>query len=259
MMTLKDYITTKRAAKPILIMSHCVIGYEGFDKNYALVNELVAADTDIIELQFPFTDPSADGEVLLKANQEAVLNVTDTAQCFTVARTITATHPDTAFVIMTYFNIIFKFGLEHFVKTAVAIGIRGIIVPDLPIEEGTEFFGLCRNHGLTPIMLVTPDTNQNRMSGIRQFADGLVYCVARKGVTGSHTNFTADFFQYIARVKAYFNLPIGVGFGIQNRADITALTGKADIAIICSKIIQIARDESVKAAGAFIRTLQAPS
>ncbi len=116
-------------------MSHTVLGFPSFSFNYELVNTLVSANVDIIELQFPFSDPMADGPVLSKANQTSLENGTTIDQCFTEAQKITKRFSDTAFVIMTYYNVIFRYGKEEFLKKAASIGILGIIIPDLPPDE----------------------------------------------------------------------------------------------------------------------------
>lgn len=119
---------------------------------------------DIIELQIPFSDPLADGPYFTQANERSVANGTRVSECFDFAENIVKRHPDQLFVFMTYYNIVYKYGVERFVKDAAKVGVYGIIVPDLPmIEEGTLFRMACDAVKISTICMVTPETRQERM------------------------------------------------------------------------------------------------
>ena len=187
---LKQCIQDKLKSKDILIMSHTVIGYPSLAISAELVDELVMnGKVDMMELQFPFSEPIADGPVLLKANQASVRNGTTIDTCFQFARDITAHHPETIFVIMTYYNILFKRGVEKFVAEAAQAKIKGIITPDIPPEIAQEYIEACEKYQISPIFLVTPDTTLERMKQIASLSNGMIYCVARPGVTGQQTTF----------------------------------------------------------------------
>ncbi len=254
---LQSAIAAKLKVKDILIMSHTVIGYPSLPISAELVDALVLqGQVDMVELQFPFSEPIADGPVLLKANQASVRDGTSIDTCFEFANTITARHPDTIFVIMTYYNILFKRGIERFVAEAAAAQIKGIITPDIPPESAQTYIDACKKHGVSPIFLVTPDTSAERIQFIAEISNGMVYCVARPGVTGKQTTFTPEFYAYLNRVKQNTAVPVGVGFGLRTKADIDQLTGHAEIAIMCSKAIELCVNESPAAVGRFFGALR---
>jgi len=244
MTLLETRIREKLKQKDILIMSHTVIGYPDLQTSYDLVDELVTAGVDMIELQFPFSEPIADGPVLLQANQMAVKAGITIDTCFEFANKITQRHPDTIFVIMTYYNIVFKRGVEQFITEAKKANVAGLIVPDLLPEQAGDLF---EKSQLDLIFLVTPKTPNERLRLIAKKAKGMIYCVARVGVTGKQTIFSKEFDDYLARVKDATELPIGVGFGVRTKEDIEHLNGRADIAIICTKAIELCVGQGVKA------------
>jgi tryptophan synthase alpha chain len=243
-------ILKKRESKGILLMSHAVMGYPSFSFNHDLVKTLADADVDIIELQFPFSDPMADGPVLSKANQASLENGTTVDQCFNEAKKIIDTNKNTLFVIMTYYNVIYRYGKNEFLKRAAAIGIQGIIIPDLPPDEteAHEYCTLAKEYDVSPIFLCTPFTSKERLDYIAKQSRGLIYCVARHGTTGRHTKFGIEFENYIQNVRNSFSLPIGVGFGVQSADDVEYLkkTG-IDIATICSYVIKLSMEKGLDA------------
>ena len=255
---LSNFITNRLQDKPILVMSHAVLGFPSIESNHRSTSAFSDAGIDMIELQFPYSDPMADGPILLNANQKAVASGISVDQCFKESEAITANNPNTAFLIMTYLNIIYARGYNKFAAEAAKAGIYGVIIPDLPVEEAHEWREACRNHGIAPIFMVTPDTTDSRMKQIVESSRGFLYCVARKGITGKQTTFDREFFEYIDRVKGTTDLPLGVGFGIRNKEDIDALTGKISIGIVCSKAIELIHKESVESATSFLKNLRSP-
>lgn len=253
---LETHIRKLREQRDLLFMSHCVLGYTSKEDNFALVQALVDAEVEIIELQFPFSEPIADGPTLIKANHDAVASGITTEQCFAIASELCARHPNTAFVIMTYFNLVYCRGVRRFMEEARDAGVAGVIVPDLPIEEADELLTAAKETGVAAILLVTPASSDKRLTAIAERASGLVYCVARKGVTGRQTLFSPEFDHYLERVKAKTTLPLGVGFGVRTAEDIRHLVGRADVAIVCSQIIEAYATEGPAAAGALVRELR---
>ena len=161
---------------------------------------------------------------------------------------------------MTYYNIVFRLGEEVFLERARRARVRGLIVPDLPIEEGADFFRAARRAGIDPIQIFAPTSTEARMHELEAFADGFIYCVARRGVTGAATAFGPEFDAYLARCRAATDLPLAVGFGIRSREDVDHLLGKADIAVIGSETIRIVDEQRpggrrAVSRGAAIRTV----
>ncbi|MFZ5759384.1 MAG: tryptophan synthase subunit alpha [Thermodesulfobacteriota bacterium] len=256
-MELNDHIraTLDDPARKILLMTHIVLGYPSLAVNHRVIEQMVTNGVDLIEMQIPFSEPMADGPVIVKANQDAIDNGITVRQCLDFAREIVAAHP-IPFLFMTYYNILFKFGVEKFFQEARELGIRGFIIPDLPPEEGEEFLALSRHYGIAPIMIFAPTSTPERMRELSRVGRGFIYCAARKGVTGRQTDFDAGFDRYLAQCRANTDLPLAVGFGISRREDVDALTGKAEIAVIGTRTIKLVEEEGVEAVGPFIAGLR---
>ena len=183
-MNLTAYIRQRRNEKGLALMTHIVLGYPSFEASYDLVGAMVDAGVDLMELQIPFSEPIADGPVILRANQEALASGATVDRCLAFARRVAADFP-IPFVFMTYYNVWFKRGVAAFARSTVQCGLHGAIVPDLPPEEGTEYLGAMAVHGLHPILLFAPPSSDQRMAYLARHAGGFFYCVATKGVTGA--------------------------------------------------------------------------
>jgi tryptophan synthase alpha chain len=217
---------------------------------------MVNAGVEIIELQIPFSDPQADGPFFTNANQIALENGVSVRECIEFAEKMTKKHINCNFVFMTYYNILFKYGVDSFVKNASKVNIKGIIIPDLPIEEAEEYIQSCSNYGVAPIFMYSPTTSNKRMKFIAQHAEGFIYCQARSGVTGSHTLFNDEILDYIDRCRASTSLPIAMGFGVQTKKDVVFLQEKVDIAICCTQAVKILVNRSAKDMGWFLKGLR---
>jgi len=254
-MQLSDHIRNTRREKPILLMTHLVLGYPSFEVNREVIAQMVENGVDLIEMQIPFSEPVADGPVIARACQDSLTGGTRVRQCLEFAAGITATHK-IPFLFMTYYNILFKFGVEKFFAEAQRIGITGFIVPDLPPEEGAEFLALADKYNIAPILIYAPTSTDERMRELADHARGFIYCVARRGVTGRQTALTDAVESYLARCRQATDLPLAVGFGIANRADVEYLTGKADIAVIGTATIRLVEEKGPAAVGPFIAGLR---
>jgi tryptophan synthase alpha chain len=253
-MKLEQQIRAKRSNKEILLMTHIVLGYPSLDINRAVIREMVDNGVDLIEMQIPFSEPMADGPIILKANQDSIANGTMIESCLEFGEEMCATH-DISFLYMTYYNIVFKYGEQRFLKRAAASGIQGLILPDLPPEEGDSLCRAARENQIAPIMIYSPTSSDERMKDLDGYGEGFVYCAARKGVTGKHSNLDTGFNAYLRRCRKATSLPLAVGFGIQNRGDIEALIGHADIGVVGSQTIRLVDEQSSAAVGPFIRHL----
>jgi tryptophan synthase alpha chain len=256
-MHLDQFIYQQRQHKDILLMSHTVLGYPCWDDNYKAVAALVEAGVELIELQFPFSEPIADGPILLAANHAAIQSGASIQDCFKFAAEITQQYPQTCFLIMTYVNILVKYGINDFVKTAAQSGVAGCIIPDLPPEEAGAYMTACQEQLLATIFLVTPKNSLQRIQQIVQNTNGLVYCVARKGVTGQRTQFAKLSDQYLRKVRSITSLPIAVGFGIQSPEDVQVLVGQADIAVVGTHAVKYAAERRFKELQQFMQSLRA--
>lgn len=255
-MRLDTFIRHQRQHKDILLMSHTVLGYPSWEDNRKAIAALVDAGVELIELQFPFSEAIADGPFLLAANHAAIKVGVSTQDCLRFAAEITRQYPQTRFVIMTYVNILFRYGVDKFIEAAAQSGIAGCIIPDLPCESADRYIEVCQEQNLAAIFLVTPNNNLQRIHQIVQNASGMVYCVARKGVTGQQTQFSTMFNQYLSRVRSATALPVAVGFGIQSSDDVQGLIGQADIAVVGTHAVEHYVDYGANALHQFIRTLR---
>jgi tryptophan synthase alpha chain len=254
-MNLEQQLKVRLQHKEILLMTHIVLGYPSFAVNRQVIGQMVASGVDCIEMQLPFSEPMADGPVILKANQDSLAGGTRIADCLDFGAEMAAAH-DIPFLFMTYYNIIFKYGERPFFARAKEAGIRGLIVPDLPPEQGETFFRLADEYEIAPILIFAPTSTDERMRELDRVGRGFIYCVARRGVTGRKSDLGADFADYLRRCRAATTKPLAVGFGIQDRADIQALTGLADIAVIGSQTIRLVDAKGPEAVGPFIAGLR---
>lgn len=251
---LESYINQQLQTKEILLMTHIVMGYPDFDASYEIVRQMVEAGVDLMELQIPFSEPMADGPVILRANQRAIESGSTVQRCFDFAQRVAQDFP-IPFLFMSYANILYKYGMGPFSDQMVKINLKGAIVPDLPPEEGQDYMAAMAKNNLAPIYIFSPETSQERMRYISTFAKGFVYCLARKGVTGKNTSFSTDIADYLARCRKATSLPLAVGFGVKDRSDIHFLKGKADIAVIGSQTIRVVEEKGATATGDFIHSL----
>ncbi|WP_457575048.1 tryptophan synthase subunit alpha [Desulfolithobacter sp.] len=254
-MTLQDDIRQRLQDKKILLMTHLVLGYPSLDVNREVIRQMAENGVDCIELQIPFSEPMADGPVILKANQDALAAGIRVADCLAFAKEMVTAFPRVNFLFMTYYNIVFRYGLQRFIDYAAEIGIRGFIIPDLPPEEGKEYLALSRERGKAAIMFFTPTSTDERMREVASRGDGFIYCVARRGVTGAHTEMDAGLVRYLERCRVATELPLAVGFGIGRREDVAMLEGRADMAVIGTATIRLVDEKGPAAVGPFIREL----
>lgn len=253
-MKLEELIRQRKAHKDILLMTHIVLGYPSFETNREVIRAMVENGVDCIEMQIPFSEPMADGPVILKANQDSLARGATIDDCLAFGAEMCATH-DIPFLYMTYFNIIYKYGEQRFLDQAVKAGIQGLILPDLPPEEGADLCKTANQKGIAPIMIYSPTSTDERMEELANYGAGFIYCTARKGVTGTHSELDAEFTSYLERCRRATSLPLAVGFGIQNRTDIEALIGVADMGVVGSQTIKLVDRHGSEAVGPFISQL----
>jgi tryptophan synthase alpha chain len=252
---LETTLREKIAEKEILLMTHIVLGYPSFEDSFEIIKAMVDAGVDIMELQIPFSEPIADGPVILHANQKSLKNGTTVKQCLDFGQRITQEF-DIPFLFMTYYNILFKYGVDRFAQAMADNGLKGSIVPDLPPEEGQEYLSAMEKHNLSPIFIYSPTTPPERMSYLSSFGRGFIYCVARKGVTGQETAFSERLGSYLEQCRNATDLPLALGFGVKDREDVDFLRGKVDIAVIGSQTIRLIDEQGVDKVGPFIRSLR---
>jgi len=253
-MQLTDYLRERRARKPVLVMTHVVCGYPSFEANWRELEIMAEFDVDLVELQFPFSEPSADGPLFVKANQESLARGTTVDQCLEFMSRAAAHFPF-RLLMMGYYNTAFKMGHRTFVDRLIEAGACGFILPDLPVEEAGELHALAAEDELAPIMLMTPTNSDERLALLARAARGFVYAVARRGVTGSSTRMDEELAAFIRRCRAVTDLPLGVGFGVSSREDLAFIARHADIAIIGTAALRAWESGGEEGLRAFFRDL----
>jgi tryptophan synthase alpha chain len=252
---LEQELKQRLQQKKILIMTHLVVGYPSLTVNREVIRQMAEAGVDCIELQIPFSEPIADGPVILKANQQSLDQGITVETCLRLGQEMAAAFPQVRFLFMTYYNIVFKYGESAFRRRTRDIGLCGTIIPDLPPEEGHSYLAASKELGLAPIQFFTPTSSDERMRQVAAQGAGFLYCVARRGVTGKQTTFDHSLDHYLARCRRATTLPLAVGFGISNREDVAMLAGKADMAVIGTATIKLVDARGPSAVGPFIAGL----
>lgn len=226
-----------------------------------VMHALVDAGADIIELGMPFSDPMADGPVIQKACETALKNGTGLERVLSIVGEFRERDTETPLVLMGYLNPIERFGTEAFIRRAADAGVDGLLLVDLPPEEGGAIGAFLADAGMDLIRLVAPTTPDSRMQRICETASGFVYYVSLKGVTGAAnldmTTVTAN----LERLRARTDLPLAVGFGVKDAAGAAAVATVADAVVIGSALVSrlaaaddldAARDDAI----AFLKPLR---
>jgi tryptophan synthase alpha chain len=247
-------IRKRKQERDMLLMTHIVLGYPSFDASLRLVEQMVLAGVDLMELQIPFSEPIADGPVILHANQKALAAGSTVDKCLELTSRLTREFP-IPFVFMTYYNIAFVRGTQRFATEMAQAGVRGAIIADLPFEEGDQLLAAMDREKLEPIFIFAPSTSPTRLGQIAKRAKGFVYCVSRKGVTGAATDFAA-LDQYLQRCRAATPLPLALGFGVKSREDVAAISGKVEIAVVGTETIRVLDQSGVEAVRPFLESLR---
>lgn len=225
------------------VMSHAVVGFPTLDENEKAIAGLVESGVKMIELQVPFSDPVADGHTLVNACYDALKTGGSVKATLELAAKVSKNHPDATFILMSYLNPLYRYGLEKLFEDAAAAGITAMIIPDMPVEQIEPWLPKLDELGIAPILMVTPNTSEERVAKICASARGFIYVVSRMGVTGKQTQWGEAFENYVARIRSHTDLPLAIGFGVRAAEDLKALTGTAEIAAFCSKYIEWQREE----------------
>lgn len=226
--------------KRLGLMTHVVVGYPSLEKTISLVKLMDKAGVDFVELQIPFSDPLADGSTIMKACEESLLSGTKVKDAFSIAQKLSE-EISIPLLFMAYYNTVFKYGTEKFCKDAEQVGISGLIVPDMPIEEEKceHFMKYCHKYQLKHIQIISPASTNERLVKNSKIANGFVYFTARQGITGVKEALDPNITTNLKKIKKYFSVPIAVGFGISKKEHLQTLSRYADIAVVGSAIINV--------------------
>ncbi|MES2553355.1 MAG: tryptophan synthase subunit alpha [Pseudomonadota bacterium] len=203
-----------------------------------LMHTLVNSGADIIELGVPFSDPMADGPVIQRASERALLHHVSLRMVLDMVKDFRRRDNKTPVVLMGYANPIEAMGVEVFADLAQESGVDGILTVDYPPEESKAFVALLQSRDIDPIFLLSPTTEQSRVELIVNQASGFVYYVSLKGVTGAQNLDIQDVTEHVAAIRLKTGLPIGVGFGVRDAATAKAIAGVADAVVVGSRMVQ---------------------
>lgn len=213
-------------------------GDPSLEDTISIVSKLESVGADIIELGVPFSDPVADGPSIQRSSLRALSSKVSLKRVIdTVAKIRTQSQIPIAF--LTYYNIIFKYGVERFVKDAVEAGVDGAVVANLPPEEASELISAAREHDFATIFLVAPTSTPERVKIIAEACTGFIYCVSLTGVTGARDTISGMLAPTLERIKQHTDKPVAVGFGVSTPAQAREVAAMADGVIVGSAIVNV--------------------
>ena len=233
------FFDTARGSKRKALIAYLTVGYPTAEATLEIAQALVAGGCDMIELGIPFSDPLADGATIQRASQRALEAGITPQRCLEVAAELRK-RVDIPLLFMGYYNPMLHYGLDKFCAASRSAGIDGFIVPDLPPDEGSEAEIVMKKHGLDLIYLVAPTSDTDkRLRFVAGRANGFIYVVSLKGVTGARSAVSNDLDKFISRVRRVTDKPLCVGFGISTPEQAQRIARLADGVIIGSRILDI--------------------
>jgi tryptophan synthase alpha chain len=237
-----------RSTEELKLVPYLMSGHPDRRRSIENGRRLAASGAAALELGVPFSDPLADGPVIQRAGQAALAGGTTLSTCLEIAAEI-GREGGAPLVLMTYVNPVLAYDPRRFAADAGQVGVAGVIVPDLPVEESEPVAGWLRSAGLDTIFLVAPTSTDARIAAACDASSGFVYCVTLTGVTGARTELAPEVAQLLGRVRARTRLPVAAGIGISRPEHMRALRGIADAAVVGSALIEeidAGRDPAVK-------------
>jgi len=230
------FAALKAEGRPALI-TYFMGGDPDFETSLGIMKALPAAGPDIIELGMPFSDPMADGPAIQMAGQRALKGGQTLAKTLELARKFRESDSETPIVMMGYYNPIYIYGVDRFLDDALAVGIDGLIVVDLPPEMDDELCIPALAKGINFIRLATPTTDDKRLPAVLKNTSGFVYYVSMTGITGSALPDPSLVSGAVNRIKGHTNLPVCVGFGVKTADHARAIGASADGVVVGTAIV----------------------
>ena len=237
-----DQLFKKKSRKVLSI--YMTAGYPRLNDTAKIIRELEQSGADMIEIGIPFSDPLADGPVIQRSSQKALENGMNPAILFEQLAGIRE-EVSIPLILMGYFNPVLQFGFENFLKECSRVGIDGLIIPDLPLEEyESAYESLCRRYGIHLSMLITPHTSLERIERIASLSKGFLYMVADSSTTGAKSGIRNQQLEYFQRVNQMnLDIPRLIGFGISNNETFEKASQYANGAIIGSAFIGVLKEK----------------
>lgn len=239
-----------------LLSIYFTAGYPNIDDTVTIIQNLEKSGIDMIEIGLPFSDPLADGPTIQASSTQALKNGMTSELLFEQIKDIRQS-VSIPLIIMGYFNPMLQYGIEAFCKKCEAIGIDGLIIPDLPVDVyHDEYKSTFEKYGLINVFLITPQTSDERIHYIDSVSDGFIYMVSSASTTGAKVGFgntQTDYFERISNMK--LNNPQIVGFGISNNDTFTQSTKHAKGAIIGSAFVKHVTNNGIDTIDTFVKTI----
>ncbi len=240
------------------LIPYIMAGDPDADATERLVEILVASGADAVELGVPFSDPIADGPVNQRAGLRAMAGGMGLRPALGLVRRLRG-RTAVPLLFMTYYNLILQHGLADFCGEAAEAGLDGLIIADLPPEEGTDLITPARRVGLATVFLLAPTSTDARIRAVAAASTGFIYCVSRTGVTGIRAELPEGLRDLVTRIKAQTSIPVCVGFGMSRPDQVREVAKIADGVIVGSALVKMIEDApgALEEVGAFVRDLRA--
>lgn len=235
--TLEELFVKVRAENRAALIAYIPAGFPSKDGCTKAIQALVAAGVDAIEIGFPYSDPVMDGPTIQEAADISLKAGTNAADVFAALKV--ASDAGVAAAVMTYWNPIEKYGVDKFAESIAVNGGSGVITPDLPIEESTQWLEAVSAHKINPIYVVAPSSSDSRISQVSAKTGGFVYAASMMGVTGSRSDVSVDAHELVSRLRVVTSLPVCVGLGVSTREQAKEVAGYADGVIVGSAFIKL--------------------
>ncbi len=214
-------------------------GDPNFESSLKLITNLPDYGVDFLEIGMPFSDPMADGPSIQLSSQRALKSGMNINKCLSLIKIFREKNIHTPVILMGYYNPIYKFGKEKFIRNCIRLGVDALIIVDLPPEEDDEFYFEAEKNNLSMIRLVTPTTNEKRLKKILSNASGFVYYVSITGITGTQAPNIKSVQANIKKIKKVTDLPVVIGFGIRSSAQATLMSDVSDGIVIGSAVVDL--------------------
>lgn len=232
----KTFKRLKKHGKKAFI-PYIMAGDPSLEKTKDIVFLFEECGADIIELGVPFSDPLADGPTIQRASERALRNGVTLRKVISLVIDVRQ-KTQIPIVLMTYYNPVFKYRENDFIKDAKDAGVDGVIIPDLPPDEAKDFIKMSKKAGLNTVFLLAPTSTEDRIQKVIKSSSGFIYYVSITGITGANLSLDGSMEVLISKIKGYTDTPVAVGFGVSTAEDASAVAGVSDGVIIGSAIVK---------------------
>jgi tryptophan synthase alpha chain len=255
---LSEAFRAGRTSRRALLMPYLVCGYPAPETFVLIARACAEAGADVLELGIPFSDPVMDGPVIQRASTRVLERGLPTAEALELIGTA-ASAAGIPVVVMTYYNIVYRWGIEKFAASVASVSGSGVIVPDLVVEEASPWRAACLDAGIAPVMLAAPTSGPERLRAIADCTEGFVYATSTLGVTGVREELSERARTLVASLRAVTTKPVAVGIGVSSPAHAREVAEYADGVIVGTAIVKTIDEASdpVAAVGAFVQDLKA--